>query len=78
MTPTRRDILQVLEALSLLYPDMRFGQLVVNISNWATRVPDALWDLEDEAFLEVARKHLAKRVRDQAGPESQAAAGAGR
>lgn len=65
MTQTRREILQVLEALSTLYPEVRFGQLVVNVSNWAARIPDATWDVEDEAFLEAARKHLQKRTKDQ-------------
>jgi hypothetical protein len=63
MTPTRREILTVLEALSECYPDMRLGQLVVNVSNWAAQTPDAAWDVEDEAFLAAARRHLEKRMR---------------
>jgi hypothetical protein len=58
MTETRRAILQTLEAMSDRYPEMRFGQLVANISNWATRKPDALWDVEDETFLQAITSHL--------------------
>jgi hypothetical protein len=62
MTTTRREILAALEALSDCYPDMRLGQLVINVSNWATQAPDATWDVEDEAFLAAARRHLEKRM----------------
>jgi hypothetical protein len=63
MNDVRRQILRALETLSDEYPDMRFGQLVINVSNWAEQAPDALWDLEDDQFLEGARKHLARRMR---------------
>ena len=69
MTPARQEILRVLEALSSVYPDMRFGQLVLNISNWATRVPEGVWDVEDEEFLDAAKKHLDKRTRSQSASE---------
>lgn len=70
MTPTRREILQALEALSNRYPDMRFGQLVVNIANWATQTPDAIWDVEDEEFLKAVQNHLEqqKNLATQANP----------
>ena len=58
MTPTRREILNAVESLSDRYPEMRFGQLVVNISNWATETPDATWDVEDKDFLAAAARHL--------------------
>lgn len=61
MTLTRREILRTLEALSERYPEMRFGQLVINISNWATETPDATWDVEDEEFLAAAVSHLEKQ-----------------
>ena len=60
MTETRRAILQTLEAMGDRYPDMRFGQLVANISNWATRKPDALWDVEDGAFLQAITSHMSR------------------
>ena len=60
MTPTRRKILDAVETLSEKYPEMRFGQLVVNISNWATETPDAMWDVKDKDFLAAAARHLEK------------------
>lgn len=69
---TRQEILRVLEALSAVYPDMRFGQLVVNVSNWATRMPEGLWDVEDEDFLTAAKKHLEKRMRSHSAGEPAA------
>lgn len=58
MTETHRAILRALKTSCDRYPDMRFGQLVINISNWATRHPDALWYVEDEAFLQAITDHL--------------------
>jgi hypothetical protein len=68
MNDVRRQILKVLEALSDEYPDMRFGQLVINVSNWAEQAPDALWDLEDEQLLDAARRHLARRTQPAGAP----------
>ncbi len=72
MTLTRLEIFKVLQTLSERYPDMRFGQLVVNISNWASQVPDGIWDLEDDAFLDAATKHLEKRVQQVETPVASA------
>ena len=58
MTETRRAILQALEGLSDRYPEMRFGQLVVNVANWTAQQPDHVWDVEDEDFLEAIASHL--------------------
>jgi DNA phosphorothioation-dependent restriction protein DptG len=74
MTQTRCELLQALEALSRLYPDMRFGQLLVNVANWAARNPDAVWDVEDEQLLDAAKKHLARRTQSR---DEHAAAGLG-
>lgn len=71
MTPTRLEILRLLEALSDQYPDMRFGQLVMNVANWATRTPDGVWDVEDDLFLSAAKKHLEKRTHEAATSGSQ-------
>ena len=62
MNDSRTQILKALEDLGNEYPDMRFGQLVINVANWAAQTPDALWDLEDDDFLAAAREHLARRV----------------
>jgi hypothetical protein len=45
----RRDILQSLERLSELAPDVRFGQLIANLSYLAIGpTNEAIWDMEDE------------------------------
>ncbi len=64
MTPIRREVLQVLAELSDLYPDMRIGQLVENVSMWA-KGPEAgaVWDVEDEEFLQTAKEHLDRRLK---------------
>jgi hypothetical protein len=58
MIESRRELLSLLELLGEAHPEMRFGQLITNLANWATHQRDALWDVEDELLLEAARKHL--------------------
>jgi len=59
MNPTRRELLELIRVLSEKYPEMRLGQLV---SNFASLVeggkPEAVYDVEDEAFIAGIRKHL--------------------
>ncbi|MCE9531889.1 MAG: hypothetical protein K8T89_12305 [Planctomycetes bacterium] len=55
--PTRLEILERLERLSALAPDLRFGQLIANLSFIAAGPWDqTLWDLEDEQLLGAIRK----------------------
>ncbi len=65
-TRVRQEVLQVLSDLSECCPDVRFGQLIANLS-YLARGPanEAIWDLEDEELLAAARKHLEER-RDKA------------
>ena len=57
---TKLEILCALEAMCQRYPDWRFGQMVANISTWATGPKaEAVWDVEDEKFLKAMRDHLA-------------------
>ena len=57
MTDDRRDILAELHALSELAPDMRFGQLIVNLSHLALGATDsATWDVEDDDMLTAIRR----------------------
>lgn len=61
MTSVRQEILKALGELSERYPNWRFGQMVSNVSCWANvPTPEAIWDVEDERFLETIRKHLKK------------------
>lgn len=58
--PIRLEILRELERLSELAPDVRFGQLIVNLSYLALGPKvEATWDVEDEELLAAIRQHLA-------------------
>ncbi len=58
--PTRQDLLQLLEELSAVCPEYRFGQLVLNLAFLAREDGDRqAWNIEDAEFVEAARKHLA-------------------
>jgi hypothetical protein len=57
--PTRREILNLLERLSELAPEVRFGQLIANMSYLAIApTNEAIWDMEDEQLLEAIRQHV--------------------
>jgi hypothetical protein len=60
MTRTNQQRLaKIIEQLSELHPDWRFGQLVANIASWAQGPSaEAVWDVDDEAFLKAAEAHL--------------------
>jgi hypothetical protein len=66
MTPTRQEILAALDALSEEHPSMRFGQLVCFVATLASGPSrPAVYDVEDEAFLQAARRHLKRRERER-------------
>ena len=55
----RAELLAVLTELSEACPEMRFGQLIANLSTLAKGpTPEGLWDAEDEELLDAARKQL--------------------
>lgn len=57
--PVRQELLEVLAALSVACPEMRFGQLIANLSTLAKGLSaEGLWDAEDEELLAAARKQL--------------------
>lgn len=59
ITAQRREVLQLLERLSELTPDVRFGQLIANLSYLAVGpTNEAIWDMEDEQLLVALRKHI--------------------
>lgn len=65
--PTRREILHELERLSELTPDVRFGQLIANLSYLAVGpTSEAVWDMEDEQLLMAIRQHATDLSRRQA------------
>lgn len=59
INPVRQEVLQVLAELSEIVPEVRFGQLVVNLSYLARGFAnESVWEMEDVELLEAARKHL--------------------
>jgi len=60
INPVREEIFRLLPRLSELTPEVRFGQLVANLSYLAVGpTAEAVWDMEDEQLLEAIRQHIA-------------------
>jgi hypothetical protein len=58
--PVRQELLNMLTELSAAMPDVRFGQLIANLSTLARGLSaEGLWDVEDEELLSAAREQLA-------------------
>jgi hypothetical protein len=58
--PVRQEILRVLADLSACCPDVRFGQLLANLSSLAKGpTSEAIWEMEDKELLAAAQQHLA-------------------
>jgi hypothetical protein len=56
----RMEILQLLGRVSELAPDVRFGQLIANLSYLAMGPSEgAIWDVEDADLLNAIKEHLA-------------------
>ena len=59
INPVRQEILRELERLSELAPDVRFGQLVANLTFLAAGPwEEALWHLEDDQLLAAIHQHI--------------------
>ena len=59
MSEVRREILRVLEEFSECCSEVRFGQLIANLSYLAKGpTNEAIWDMEDEELLAAAKQHL--------------------
>ena len=60
IAPQRQEILELLERLCELTPDVRFGQLIANLSYLAVGpTNEAIWDMEDDQLVAAIRKHIA-------------------
>ena len=59
ISPVREQVLQVFAELSEAAPDVRFGQLLANLSYMARGLSnESICEMEDEELLDVARRHL--------------------
>lgn len=59
MTKTRSELLRLLAELSDEAPDLRLGQLVVNLATLARGAKvEAIWDAEDEELIAAAERLL--------------------
>ncbi|MBC7818890.1 MAG: hypothetical protein IAG10_18540 [Planctomycetaceae bacterium] len=64
--PTRQEILRLLEQLSELKPEVRFGQLIANMAFLAAGPwNETLWDLEDDELHQAISQHLSDLSRTQ-------------
>jgi len=55
----KHEALRVLSELIEQCPDVRLGQLIVNLSCIARGpTPEAVWDMEDDELLAAAKSHL--------------------
>jgi hypothetical protein len=68
ITTQRQEILRLLERLSELTPDVRFGQLIANLSYLAVGpTNEAIWDMEDEQLVAAIRQHIEDLSQRSAG-----------
>ena len=64
----KQDILRALSELVEHTPEVRFGQLIANLSVIARGpTPEAVWDMEDDELLEAVRSHIQDYDRRHAG-----------
>ena len=69
ITDQRRELLRLLAELSEEVPDVRFGQLIANLSYLGRGLSaESVWDIEDDELLQAAREHLEQwRTRNKTG-----------
>ena len=71
--PMRHEILASLAELSELLPDMRFGQMIANLSYLAIGpAPESVWDVEDNELLAAIRQQI-ETLEYRRGPVTPAA-----
>ncbi len=69
---TRQQLIESLEAISTLAPEMRFGQLMATLGFLAEDSSDhSIWEIEDEDLLQILERHrteLLSRKSSEAEP----------
>jgi hypothetical protein len=64
----KQEVLRVLSELVDHCPDVRFGQLMVNLACIPRGpTPEAIWDMEDDELLEATKSHLKDYESQHAG-----------
>lgn len=59
MTDTRAKIIALLPALSEMFPDMRLGQLMLNLAYWSRGFSmESIYDVEDDELLAMILEKL--------------------
>jgi len=59
ISSTRKQILELLVELSAVCPELRFGQMVANLSYQARGLTnESIWEMEDEELLVAVREQL--------------------
>jgi hypothetical protein len=59
ISPERDDVFQILRELCEHCPDVRFGQLIANLSYLARGMAhESIWDMEDDELIAAATKQL--------------------
>jgi hypothetical protein len=67
-TSSTRELESAVAELRGLFPEWRFGQLVLNLATAAgVSDPSAIWDVEDDQLLSAARRRI-ERNRSRAQP----------
>jgi hypothetical protein len=51
-------VLHEIEKVWRLHPDWRLGQLLCNLAAWIDTSENIVWDVEDDALLAEARRHV--------------------
>ncbi len=66
--PLKQEVLRALSDLVEHCPDVRLGQLLVNLATIARGpAPESIWDVEDDELLAATRSHLEDYERRHAG-----------
>lgn len=69
MTKHHTELFHRLDRLLDLFPDLRLGQLLCNLTVMAGKTdPGAVWDIEDDELLEAAQKLLEQQAERRPAP----------
>jgi DNA phosphorothioation-dependent restriction protein DptG len=59
MNREKNELLNLLSQLSDIYPEMRLGQLVTNVAQWAKGPTNsATWDVTDQEMIQAVKLNI--------------------